>query len=64
MFYGGAIGLGKYDGDFQYLYVLSEREGVPPPSVFLCIPPLFNFFSGIELELCLLSECVKILIKW
>ena len=37
MFYGGAIGLGKYDGDFQYkmLFSIRMRGGTPTLSVFL-----------------------------
>ena len=43
---------------------LSVGEGVLPlKSVFFCTPPLSNFFSGVELKLCLLSENVKILLK-
>ena len=50
--------------DFQYKMSFSIRmRRVPPPSVFLYASP-FKFFSRVELELCLLSENVKILIKW
>ena len=36
MFYGGAIGFGKYDGDFQYkmLFSIKMREGTPHPQCF------------------------------
>ena len=65
MFYGGAIGLGKCDGDFQYkmLFSIRMRGGTPTLGVSLYASPL-QFLSGVELELCLLSENVKILIIW
>ena len=44
-------------------YFLSEQEGVLPPSVFFCKPRFSIFFSGVELELCLLSENLNIFIK-
>ena len=45
-------------------YFLSEWEGVPPTlSVSVYYLP-FSLFSGVELELCLLSENVKNFIKW
>ena len=52
-------------GDFQYKMWFSIRvRGVPPTlSVFLYTSS-FQFFSGVELKLCLLSENVNILLKW
>ena len=59
-----AIGLGKYDGDFQHKMSFSIRmRGVPPTlNVSLYTSP-FQFFSGVELELCLLSENANIFVK-
>ena len=55
MFYVGAIGLEKYDNDFQYKmsFPIRMRGDIPKPSVFLCVPSLFNFF----LQLCLVRKC-------
>ena len=63
MFCGGDIGLGKYDGDFQYkmLFSIRMRGGTPDPQCLSVYLP-FSIFSGVELELCLLSENEKILI--
>ena len=49
---------------YKMLFSIRVRRGYPSPSVFFCIPPLLNFFSGVELKLCLLSENVNILLKW
>ena len=45
MFYGGAIGLGKYDGDYQHkmLFSIRMRGGTPTFSVSLYTSP-FQFF--------------------
>ena len=53
-------------GDIQYKmwFSIRVREGIPHPQCFFCTPPLFIFFSAVELKLCLLSENVKILLKW
>ena len=53
-------------GDFQYKmwFSIKVREGNPYPQCFFSTPPLFNFFSAVELKLCLLSENVKLLLKW
>ena len=50
--------------DFQYkvLFPIRVRGGTPTLSVFLYTSP-FQFFSGVELKLCLLSENVKSLKK-
>ena len=46
MFYGGAIGLGKYDGDFQYKmsFSIRMRGGTPTLSVSLYTFPYQFFF--------------------
>ena len=56
MFYVGPIGLGKYDGDFQYRmsFSIRMREGTPTQCFSVYLP--FSFLSGVELELWLLSE--------
>ena len=53
-------------GDFQYkMNIYQSEKEYPPPSVFFCISHPFSIFSpGVELKLCLLSENVKILLKW
>ena len=45
MFSGGAIGLGKYDGDFQYkmLFSIRMKGGMPTLNVSLYTSP-FQFF--------------------
>ena len=52
-------------GDIQYKmwFSIRVREGIPHPQSFSVHLP-FLFFSGFELKLCLLSENVKILLKW
>ena len=51
MFCGGAIGLGKYDGDFQYkmLFSIRMRESTPPPHQ--CLNSAYLPFSIFFLEL-------------
>ena len=52
-------------GNFQYKiwFSIRVRGGTPTLSVFLYTSS-FQFFSGVELKLCLLSENVNILLKW
>ena len=53
-------------GDIQYKmwFSIRVREGIPLPSEFFCMPPLFNCFSAVELKVCLLSENIKFFLKW
>ena len=52
-------------GDIQYKmwFSIRVREGIPHPQCFSLHLP-FSFLSGVELKFCLLSENVKILLKW
>ena len=51
MFYGGVIGLGRYDGDFLYkmLFSIRMRKGTPTLNVSLYTTP-FQFFSRVEIQ--------------
>ena len=53
-------------GDIQYKmwFSIRVREGMPHPHCFSQHLAFSFFFSAVELKLCLLSENVKILLKW
>ena len=56
--------MGSIIFDFQYKMSFSiKMRGGTPLRLSLYTSP-FQFFSGVELKLCLLSENVKFLRKW